>query len=126
MTYKDDMADLKVRKKQIQAKYGRQALTRLERLSRRDGVDYIDMPEKDFKQAAEKPVASQQAVHYQDGRLKTRLDALSDLAGVDFAGISLDDFNSLLDKGLRQTLTDWKNRHKAASENSNKNANPFA
>lgn len=128
MTYKDDMADLKVRKKQIQAKYGRQALTRLERLSRRDGVDYIDMPEKDFNsiiKAAKKPAVDKQAVQYQDGRLKARLDALSSVAGVDLSSLSLDDFNAVM-QWLGPAITDAANRHKAANENSNKNRNPFA
>lgn len=128
MTYKDDMAKADAYKKKIQAKYGKQALARLEKLSRRDSVDYIDMPEKDFNsisKAAKKPAVDKQAAQYQDSRLKARLDALSSVAGVDLAGLSLDDFNGVM-QWLGPAITDAANRHKAATENSNKNRNPFA
>lgn len=125
MTYKDDMAKADAYKKKVQAKYGKQALARLEKLSRRDGVDYMDMPEKDFKQVAKKPAVDKQAAQYQDGRLKARLDALSSVAGVDLSSLSLDDFNGVM-QWLGPAITDAANRHKAANENSNKNRNPFA
>lgn len=135
MTFSDDFAAMKRRQKaerrKLEAKYGRQALARLERLSRRDGFSYIDMPEKDFNdvlkagQKATEAVADRQAAQYQDSRLKTRLDALSRVAGVDLAGLSLDDFNTAM-RWLGPAITDAANRHKAASETSTENRNPFA